>query len=223
MTPSSPTPRSGVPRRRRGARVADTGGVGHHFHRGAETYLELTRAEVPDYDRLQEETAEATRPIEARAILELGTGTGETARRLLALHPLAELVGVDSSEQMLAAAGGLLDPDRVDLRVDRIEYPLPPGPFDLVVAALVVHHLEADDQVKLFQRVHSMLRPGGRFVVADVVVPEHREDAITPPSPDHGHRSTLGEQLEWLEAAGLSAAVIWTRRDLAVIAADRRT
>ena len=62
---------------------ADTGGVGHQFHWDAETYLESMRAEVPDYDRLQEETAEATRPVEARAILELGTGTGETARRLL--------------------------------------------------------------------------------------------------------------------------------------------
>ena len=181
------------------------------------------RAEVPDYDRLQEESAEATPPIEARAILELGTGTGETARRLLAVHPLAELVGLDSSEQMLAAAGRLLDSDRVALSVDRIEAPLPAGRFDLVVAALVVHHLDGDHKAKLFQRVHSLLRPGGRFVLADVVVPEHPEDAITPLSPDYDHPSTLGEQLDWLRAVGLSPSVIWKRRDLAVIAADRRT
>lgn len=55
--------------------------------------------------------------LRARAILELGTGTGETARRLLALHPRAELVGVDSSDEMLAAAGRLLDRERVDLRI----------------------------------------------------------------------------------------------------------
>lgn len=196
--------------------------MGHHFHGDAETYLELTHARVPDYDRLQEEAAEATRPIEARAILELGTGTGETSRRLLAVHPLAELVGLDSNEQMLAAAGRLLDPDRVDLHVDRIEDPLPAGPFDLVVAALVVHHLEAGDGRKLFERVHALLRPGGRFVVADVVVPEYPEDAITPLSPDHDHPSALGEQLDWLRAARLSPSVIWKRGDLAVIAADRR-
>ena len=60
--------------------------MGYQFHRDAETYLGLMRAEVPDYGSLQEETAAATRSIEARAILELGTGTGETARRLLAVH-----------------------------------------------------------------------------------------------------------------------------------------
>ena len=197
--------------------------MGHQFHWDAETYLESMRAEVPDYDRLQEETAEATRPVEARAILELGTGTGETARRLLAVRARAELVGVDASEQMLAAASGLLDPERVDLRVASIEDALPARTFDLVVAALVVHHLEGDAKADLFQRVHSLLRPGGRFVLADVVVPESPGEAITPLSPDYDHPSTLPEQLDWLQAAGLSTSVVWKRRDLAVIAADRRT
>ncbi len=123
---------------------------------------------------------------------------------------------------MLASAGRLLDPGRVELRIDRIEDPLPAGPFDLVVAALVVHHLQADEKAKLFQRVHSLLRPDGRFVLADVVVPEFPEDAITPLSPDYDHPSTLAEQLGWLQAVGLSASVIWKRRDLAIIAADRR-
>jgi tRNA (cmo5U34)-methyltransferase len=194
--------------------------VGHQFHWDAETYLDLMRAEVPDYDRLQEETAKATGPIEARRILELGIGTGETALRLLGAHPHAQLVGVDSSEQMLAEARRLLGPDRVELRVGQIEDPLPAGPFDLIVAALVVHHLKGDHKAELFQRVHWVLRPNGRFVLADVVVPEDPEDAITPLSPDYDHPSTLPEQLRWLQAAGFSPTLIWKRRDLAVIAAD---
>ncbi len=197
--------------------------MGHQFHWDAKTYLELMRAEVPDYGRLQEEVAAATRLVEARAILELGTGTGETARRLLAVHPLADLIGIDSSEQMLAAASQLLEPERVDLRMGRIEDALPAGPFDLVIAALVVHHLQGHDKANLFRRVHSLLRPGGRFVLADVVVPEFPGDAITPLSPDYDHPNTVAEQLDWLEGAAFSASVIWERRDLAVIAADRRT
>ena len=50
--------------------------MGYQFHWDADTYLELVRAEVSDYDRLQEETAAATQSVEAHAILELGTGTG---------------------------------------------------------------------------------------------------------------------------------------------------
>jgi len=59
---------------------ADTDDVGYQFHWDAETYLDLMRAEVPAYERLQEATANATQETNARAILELGTGTGETAR-----------------------------------------------------------------------------------------------------------------------------------------------
>ena len=56
------------------------------FHWDPESYLSLMAQEVPDYGVLQDETAAATRGMDARTILELGTGTGETARRVLAEH-----------------------------------------------------------------------------------------------------------------------------------------
>ncbi len=37
-------------------------------------------------------------------VLELGTGTGETAARLMTRHPGLELVGIDESEAMLEVA-----------------------------------------------------------------------------------------------------------------------
>jgi len=196
--------------------------MGYQFHWDAETYLDLMRAEVPAYERLQQATAEATQGTDAHAILELGTGTGETARRLLASHPRAELFGVDSSEQMLAAARQLLDPKRVDLRVGQIEDPLPEGPFDLAVAALVVHHLPGERKAELFRRVHTALRPRGRFVLADVVIPEDPQDAVTPLSPEYDHPSSVSDHLTWLERAGFSPTVAWDVGDLTVIAADRR-
>src|SRR5687767_13635294 len=56
------------------------------------TFLALMHETVPDYERLQDETVAAT-GTDARRVLELGTGTGETARRVLARHPGAVLVG----------------------------------------------------------------------------------------------------------------------------------
>lgn len=191
------------------------------FRWDAEKYLELMHTEVPDYDRLQDATAAATRPLDARTILELGTGTGETARRILAAHPHARLIGLDSSQDMLTAARQTLDPDRVDLRHQAIEGSLPEGPFDLVVSTLAVHHLEGEAKADLFARVHSVLRPAGRFVLADVVVPERSEDALTPIDPDFDFPATTAEQLGWLEAAGFSASVRWRHRDLRVLLADR--
>ena len=71
--------------------------------KGASYLAEIT-AEIPLYARLQEELAAATADVRPARILDLGTGTGETARRVLALHPDAELVGVDDSPDMLEHA-----------------------------------------------------------------------------------------------------------------------
>jgi tRNA (cmo5U34)-methyltransferase len=136
---------------------------------------------------------------------------------VLARHPGATLVGIDASADMLAVACERL-PD-ADLRVARLEDPLPAGPFDLVFSALAVHHLDGPGKADLFARVVAVLEPGGRFALADVVVPDDPADAVTPLSPDFDLPSRAGDQLGWLRDAGLEASVVWAERDLAVIEA----
>jgi tRNA (cmo5U34)-methyltransferase len=91
----------------------------------------------------------------------------------------------------------------------------------LVVSALAVHHLDADGKRDLFRRVAGALRPGGRFVLADVVVPELDEDAVTPLSPEHDLPDRTDDQLRWLEGAGLRPHVAWVDKDLAVIVSEK--
>jgi tRNA (cmo5U34)-methyltransferase len=192
------------------------------YHWDPASYLKLMRQEVPDYERLQAETAVAGAAVEAHSILELGTGTGETARRVLAAHPGARLHGIDSSAQMLAVARDALAAFDVALDVAMLEEPLPPGPFELVVSALAVHHLDGPGKRWLFRRVADALAPGGRFVLADVVVPEDPGDAVTPIDDDgYDKPDRVADQLAWLSAAGLRAAVHWRHRDLAVLVADK--
>lgn len=185
------------------------------------TYLANMRMEVADYDRVQDELVGATRGIDARRILELGVGTGETSRRILAAHPRAALVGVDSSLQMLAAAREALAGWPVELHHRRLEDPLPQGPFELVVSAFAVHHLDGAGKAGLFERVAGALAPGGRLSLADVVVPADPGDAVIPLDAGYDLPSSLPEQISWLERAGLSARVAWSRRDLAVLVAER--
>jgi tRNA (cmo5U34)-methyltransferase len=186
------------------------------FHFEPARYLQLMHDELPFYDELQDETALATEGVHARRILELGVGTGETARRVLARHPNARHVGIDASADMLAAA----NLPGAELHVARLEEPLPHGPFDLVVSALAVHHLDGKGKRDLFRRVAAVLRPGGCFVLADVVVPERAEDATTPITPGYDLPDSLNDQLEWLREAGFDATPTWVRGDLAVVRAD---
>jgi tRNA (cmo5U34)-methyltransferase len=187
------------------------------FEWNPETYLDEMLDEIPGYVELQEAVAAATDGVAARDVLELGTGTGETAVRVLARHPGARWTGIDASEAMLARAWGRL-PEAV-LLLSRLEDPLPEGPFDLVVSTLAVHHLDAAGKRDLFARVAGVLRPGGRFVLGDVVVPRAGEKGpieidLVMDLPD-----TVADQLAWLEAAGFAATAVDVRVDLAVFTA----
>lgn len=189
------------------------------FHFDPSTYPRMIRADIPDYDRFQDELVEAS-GAGALRVLELGTGTGETASRLLRRHPQAELVGIDASDQMLGVARARLPVDRVALRVSRLEEALPEGPFDLVASALCVHHLRAAEKRDLFVRIRDLLAPGGRFVLADVVVPADQGDAITSLTPGFDHPSSLADQLAWLRETGFEARVAWRHADLGVVVAE---
>jgi tRNA (cmo5U34)-methyltransferase len=186
-----------------------------------DSYPTEIREDIPRYDELQERVVEATKERRPDTILELGTGAGETAHLLLALHPRARLLGVDSSPQMLAAARDALPAERVELSLARLEDSLPAGPFDLVVSALAVHHLSAEQKADLFHRVAQALSPGGRFVLGDVVVPNLPEDAVIPLEQGFDRPDTVEAQLEWLRRAGLDAEVVWAVQDLAVLRGDR--
>jgi tRNA (cmo5U34)-methyltransferase len=193
-------------------------GMGDQFHFHPEAYLELVRSEVPAYDRLQDVVAQVTRGLGARSILDLGVGTGVTSQRVLAEHPSARLVGVDESSAMLDHARRALP--TADLRAARLEDPLPQGPFDLVVSALAVHHLDGPGKADLFRRVASVVVPGGRVVVGDVVVPDDPADAVTPIDGKYDKPSSAAEQLLWLCEAGFRAHIAWVEADLAVLMGD---
>lgn len=178
-----------------------------------ETHLATVREEVPGYDELQDAVAAAAT---GRNVLELGAGTGETALRVLARNPGARWTGVDASEAMLARARERLP--GADLRLGRLEDPLPPGRFDLVVSCLAVHHLDAAAKRELFRRVAAA---GERFVLGDLVVPERPEDGVVFVDWEIDVPSSVAEQLAWLAEAGFGATATYVRPDLAVLIARR--
>jgi tRNA (cmo5U34)-methyltransferase len=189
------------------------------FHFFADGYLDLMHSEVPDYELLEDTVALATEGVEAHRVLDLGVGTGETLRRVAGRHPGAALVGIDESDDMMAAARTVLP--SATLGNARLEDELPTGPFDLVISALAVHHLDGPGKADLFRRIAAVVPPGGRFVLGDLIVPDDPADAITPIDGVYDKPDRLDAQLRWLADVGFEPAVVWTARDLAVVRADR--
>jgi SAM-dependent methyltransferase len=110
-------------------------------------------------------------------VLELGVGTGRLAT------PMADaglrVVGIDSSEAMLAKLRER-DPDgRVEAMLGDICDELPVGPFDAVLVAYntIFNLLGAHDQPRLFQHVAERLAPDGAFVVEAFVPHTDATDA----------------------------------------------
>jgi tRNA (cmo5U34)-methyltransferase len=205
------------------------------FHFDPDSYAQLMADGVPAYARLQAAVADAAvlgADADARAesrpagddrapsrLLELGTGTGETATHVLASHPGARLIGIDASERMLEHARRRLP--TADLRVAKLEGALPAGPFDVVFSALAVHHLDGPAKADLFIRIAGVLAPGGCFVLGDLIVPEDPAEVVTPIDGVFDQPSTIAEQLGWLSDAGLAPDVTWRERDLAVLVGVR--
>ncbi len=186
------------------------------------TYAETVRDEIPGYDEFQDQVARvAVEAPQVRRVLELGTGTGETARRLLgALGPAAELVCLDESAEMLAEARKVLPGDRVRLVQGRLQDRLPAGHFDLVVSSLAIHHLDDVEKPDLFARIRAALTPGGRFVLADVIVPDRPALVSIPLTDGYDKPSRLSDQLHWLRRSGFgSVDVVWSHDDLAIVLA----
>ena len=175
----------------------------HHFD--PQSYAETIRVEIPLYDELEERLAAATAGVAATRVLDLGAGTGETTRRVLALHPDAELVATDLSPAMLAR----IDLPRVTTVVRRLEEPLPEGQFDLVVSALAVHHLEAAAKRDLFRRLFDAVRRSGRFVLGDVVAVE---EPVAPLTAGWDRPDAASDQVRWLGDAGFGRGSSGRRR-----------
>jgi tRNA (cmo5U34)-methyltransferase len=193
------------------------------FEWDPETYLALMAEEIPDYPRLQAEVVAAATTGAPRSILDLGVGSELTARRVLEAIPEARLFGVDASSEMLSAAEANFDSKLTELRLGRLEDPLPNGPFDLVMSTLAIHHLDGTGKADLFARIAGVLNPGGRFVLGDLVVTADPADMVTPIDWVEDVPSSLDEQLSWLVEVGLTTRVHWQFKDLAVVIAEKRT
>ncbi|MFN8223721.1 MAG: class I SAM-dependent methyltransferase [Gaiellales bacterium] len=96
-------------------------------------------------------------------VLDAGCGPGLYAEELVARG--AEIVAVDGSEAMVELArrrlGSSADVRLVDLNA---ALPFADGQFDVVLSALVVHHL--DDRRAALREAFRVLVPGGRMVLS---------------------------------------------------------
>jgi ubiquinone/menaquinone biosynthesis C-methylase UbiE len=95
--------------------------------------------------------------------LDVGCGTGALAYVLAPL--VGEVVGVDSSEELLAAAREYAPEGCTFVLGDAAALPFPYGDFDLVGCMRVLHHVRRPELV--VAEIARVTQPGGRILLVD--------------------------------------------------------
>ena len=107
-------------------------------------------------------------------ILDLGVGTGYLTHKIIEMFPNATVVAIDAAEMMIDKAKIRLKDQLGQITFKTTTFQELPdkvkdvAELDAVVSAFALHHLQREEKLKLFQYVHSILKPGGWFVNCDI-------------------------------------------------------
>lgn len=119
-------------------------------------------------DRVYRRVAELARGPE---VLDLGCGTGKLTMRMASLG--LQVTGVDLSPEMLAVARRKIPPGSavrwVQTGAAELIDHFAAGSFDSIVSILLFSELSDAEQRLALRQCRSLLRPGGRLILADEV------------------------------------------------------
>lgn len=100
--------------------------------------------------------------FENKKVLDLGCGYGWHCR-YAAEHKAEKVVGIDSSERMIARAKEKNNFPQTEYRVCEIgEYEYPKEEFDAVISNLALHYIQDLDEI--YKKVYFTLKKGGVFI-----------------------------------------------------------
>lgn len=131
--------------------------------------------------------------------LEVGAGRGSVARWLCnEVGAEGRVVAADIDTRLLRETHA----DNLEIaQLDVVADPLPPGPFDLIHARLLLMHLPAREEV--LKRLVAILRPGG------VVLLEEHDVFPIQATADGAYGATWSVFIHGMEAGGVAPS--WVR------------
>ena len=217
-------------------------GAAEHLKINLNEYDQVIRTLIPHYRDLIEEAAIAvTRVTRARpAVVDLGTGSGALAARVLKSRSGARMIGIDEDRGMLTMAERRL---RGRISAVRANFETAPIPrCDAIMASFALHHIATGQRkLAMYHRCFEALRPNGALVIADCCLAsterlrkahklmwlQHLQKTYTRKKSEAFLRAwakedvyfTLDRETELLQKAGFEVDVVWRRDSFAVLVA----
>jgi ubiquinone/menaquinone biosynthesis C-methylase UbiE len=128
-------------------------------------------ANNPGLVKVVAQVLEESRPQPDENAVDLGCGSGQVSLALA--NKTASVLAIDVSQKMIdlllenARSAGATNVEGKAIPIEQLDFA--PGSLDLVVSNYALHHLRDEDKAATVQRVYGWLRPGGRFVIGDMM------------------------------------------------------
>jgi len=180
----------------------------------------LTTTDLATVDEFHIRGRSATRELgewmnldRASHVLDIGSGLGGPARTLAETYG-CRVTGIDLTQAFCDAAKALSDWVRLGGRVafqqgDATDLPFRENQFDAAMTIHVAMNIAAKD--RMYAQARRVVRPGGRFVVYDILQGEGGQVLFPVPwarEPSISHLATRDEMRSLLEHAGFRVLLV---------------
>jgi ubiquinone/menaquinone biosynthesis C-methylase UbiE len=199
---------------------------------------------IPHYEEMLDQAAHAVATSSRRpeVVVDLGTGSGALASRVVKATGVSRVIGIDADADMLGVAWRRLRGRLTPVVGDFESTPIPD--CDAIIASFSLHHVPtAARKARVYRRCHRALRAGGVLINADCCLSSSarrqsvdRDAWIAHLARSYGrkqarahlrawagedHYLPLNEEYDLLKKAGFLVDLSWRQDCFAVIAATK--
>lgn len=171
-------------------------------------------------------------------LLDLGCGTGLELDEIFKTHSRIKVTGIDLTKAMLDVLREKHpDKDLTLIHGSYFDYDFGRERFEAVISFQTLHHYSHEQKIKLYSKVYSALKPGGRYIECDYMVTEQEEEDFyfqeyerirkeqNIPDGEFYHYDTpctIDNQLRMLRIANFEKVeMVWRKGNTTIIVADK--
>lgn len=171
-------------------------------------------------------------------LLDLGCGTGLELDEIFKTHPNIKVTGVDLTKAMLDRLKQKHpNKDLTLINASYFEYDFGIERFDAVISFQTMHHFSHEQKIKLYSRVYSALKPGGKYIECDYMVIDQKDEdlyfkenerirkELNIPDGEFYHYDTpctIDNQLKLLQIAEFAKVeMVWRMENTTIVVADK--
>jgi len=165
------------------------------------------------------EALELASPATGEVLVDLGCGRGgDVLRAAGQVGSAGAAIGVDRTPAMIEKARASVPPFLANVRFvccDLAALDLDDAAANVVISNCTINH--APDKPAVYREIHRILRPGGRFVVSDVIaeneLPESVRNDPAAWAACYGGAIPEPEYLQAIRAAGFASVEVLKRSE----------